>query len=286
VTPDDAGADERGEELVGETRLPDAGGTEHCQEMGCPFGRDAFPGFCQQSALALTTDNRRVEAPRERPSASNLAQPIDRQRRRFPLQLYRRQQLGIRGVADEAIGALAEQDFAAFRELLEPRRNVRRVTRDEIVVGDEADSRDRPSVDTSPGRDGDAEASFELRIEPSELRPHLDRRPHGPQGIVLVQGRDPEDREHGVADEFCERPAMALDDRPHRVEVLCHDLRERLRIELLPERGRADDVGEEDGDRLAERLRGLSQGHRPAAGVAETRPLTVLRATVRAGQHE
>ena len=109
-------------------------------------------------------------------------------------------------MVDEAIGALAEQDLAAFRELLESRRNVCRVTRDEIVVGDEADPCDRPGVNTGPGRRSEAEASFELAIEPSELRPHLDRRPHGAQGIVLVQGRDSEDRKHGVADEFASVP--------------------------------------------------------------------------------
>ena len=53
LTPEDARAGERGEELVAETRLSDAGGPEHREEMGCPFGRHAFPGLCQQFSFAF-----------------------------------------------------------------------------------------------------------------------------------------------------------------------------------------------------------------------------------------
>ena len=117
---------------------------------------------------------------------------------------------------------------------------------------------------------------------------HLDRRPAGAQGIVLVRDRNPEHGHHRVADELLHRAAVALDDRLHPLEVAGKQRPDRLRVGRLPERRRADDVAEEDGHDLAllrrpcdrrcpalgaelEGLGGLvaangTSGHRPSLG--------------------
>ena len=54
-----------------------------------------------------------------------------------------------------------------------------------------------------------------------------------------------EDRHHRVADELLHGPAVPLDDRLRRLEVACHHPPQALRVEPLPECGRAGDVAEE-----------------------------------------
>jgi hypothetical protein len=51
---------------------------------------------------------------------------------------------------------------------------------------------------------------IELLVQASELVPHLDCASHSPQGVVLVQRRDPEDGHDRVANEFLDRAAVAL----------------------------------------------------------------------------
>jgi hypothetical protein len=66
-----------------------------------------------------------------------------------------------------------------------------------------------------------------------------------------VQGRDPEDGHHRVADELLHGAAVALDGASGGLEVARHDAAQGLRVELLAERGRADHVREQHGHRLA-----------------------------------
>ena len=103
-------------------------------------------------------------------------------------------------VADELLRLLPDQDLAGLGALLEPRRDVDGVARDERVAlaGDDlarvhADPRPQPDR-----RDG---------------RPQLDRGANSPERVVLVRLRDAEDRHHGVADELLDRAAVALEDR-------------------------------------------------------------------------
>ena len=66
-----------------------------------------------------------------------------------------------------------------------------------------------------------------------------------------MDGREPEDRHHRVADELLDDAAVALDDRLHALEVAREQRAERLRVDRLAERRRADDVAEEHGYDLA-----------------------------------
>ena len=66
--------------------------------------------------------------------------------------------------------------------------------------------------------------------------------PDGPLGVVLVDDRDAEDREHGVPDELLHHAAELLDDRPRRAVVEQEDVGDVLGVEPLARGGRADEV--------------------------------------------
>ena len=78
---------------------------------------------------------------------------------------------------------------------------------------------------------------------------------------------------------FATRAVVALDDGLHRLEVVAHHVRDALGVELLPERRRADHVGEEDRDGLPEPVTRLRARQLSAAREAEPRVLGVLLAT-------
>ena len=112
-------------------------------------------------------------------------------------------------------------------------------------------------------------SSFSAAKRVAHLRSGADRS----QGVVLVQDRDSEHGHHRVADELLDRPFVALDDRLHLVEVAAHHPSQRLGVELLAERGRPRDVGEDDGDDLPNVPGGLDGGQGRAARAAERESL-------------
>jgi hypothetical protein len=73
---------------------------------------------------------------------------------------------------------------------------------------------------------------------------------HRAKRVVLVHDRDPEDGEHGVADELLERPSVALEHGARSLVIARPDVPEGLRVELLAERRRVCDVAEDERDRL------------------------------------
>jgi hypothetical protein len=66
-----------------------------------------------------------------------------------------------------------------------------------------------------------------------------------------VRARNAEDGEHRVADELLRRAAEALDLRVHELEQVSLEVAHVLGIELLAERGRPGEIGEEDRDDAA-----------------------------------
>ena len=82
----------------------------------------------------------------------------------------------------------------------------------------------------------------------------LDRRPHRPQGIVVMQQWDAEDGHDRVADELLYLAAVLLEHAPRLAEVALHDTAHRLGVARLAEGGGAGHVDEDHGDDLA-RLR-------------------------------
>jgi hypothetical protein len=126
----------------------------------------------------------------------------------------------------------------------------------------------------------------ELAVQLGERIAHLGGGAHRPQGVILVQHGNAEHRHHRVADELLDRPLVALDDPPHAREVARHDVPQRLRVEPLPERRRAGDVAEDDGDALPHLVGGRRGGERRAAAPAEPESRGALATADGADPHE
>ena len=80
---------------------------------------------------------------------------------------------------------------------------------------------------------------------------HLGRGSNRTERVVLVRDGDPEHRHDRVADELLDGAAVTLEDDAKILEVAPHPCAQRLGIGRLAERGRADEVAEEDRDDLA-----------------------------------
>jgi hypothetical protein len=107
----------------------------------------------------------------------------------------------------------------------------------------------------------------------SERIAHGERSAHRALGVVLVQRRDAEHGNDGVADELLRHAAEPLHLAVHEREHLCLERADVLRVDALAEGGRAGEVCEERRDdapflRLVgreARLRRLAE-RRPARG--------------------
>jgi hypothetical protein len=142
-------------------------------------------------------------------------------------------------------------------------------------------SRSVVPVTTSPVFHPDAAVEAELRQRVEHLGPG----PAGSQRVVLVCGGDPEDGHHRVPDELLHRAAVRLDDRLHALEVPREQSPQGLRISLLAECRRADEIAEQDCDRLANLAWSRRRRERCAAAVAEARALRVRLPAARAVRH-
>ena len=198
-------------------------------------------------------------------------EPERRHRLRLPLQLQRRHRLDLDHLTHQLQRRRTDQHLTGLRRLLQPRSHVHRVPRSQPLL--------RPRhhlagvhTDPAPNRE------FRQRIA------HLDRRPAGPQRVVLMRRRHPEDRHHGIADELLHRAAVGLDDCLHPLEVAGEQDPQCLGIRLLAQCSRADQVAEENGDGLPLLPRGrLTESG--AAVVAEARSGRVLTAATGAHGH-
>ena len=139
---------------------------------------------------------------------------------------------------------LAQQDLPGLRGLLQARRHVDRVPdRQVLALADEHEAGvhagAKPQLHT------------DLLSDRGQARPDLGGGPHRTQRVVLMHARDPEHRHHRIADELRDGSAVALDDRPQLFEISAHHPEQRLRVELLAERGRARHVAEQHRHHLS-----------------------------------
>src|SRR5439155_2851139 len=104
------------------------------------------------------------------------------------------------------------------------------------------------------------------------------------QGVVFVHRWNAEDSHHCVADELLNRAAVTLDDVLRDFEVARHHATQALGVDLLPERGRTGDVGEEDGDGLPRLPRRL-EDERSATRVAEASLVAIFGPAARTRRH-
>ena len=126
----------------------------------------------------------------------------------------------------------------------------------------------------------------ELLVQLGQAVAHLGRRSNGAERIVLVQMRNPEHGHDRVADELLDGAAVMLQDPPHLLEVALEHSPQQLRVDLLAQRGRTGDVGEDDGDELPElpSLNSLGPERRAAFG-AELEVVRILTPAIRTRQH-
>jgi hypothetical protein len=176
------------------------------------------------------------------------------------------------GVSNEAVRAVADQDLACRRRLLEARGGVHRIAGNECLPSRGITSNHFAGVDARARDDLDAGIAHELFVEHPESLTHLGGRPDGPQGVVLVDLRDAEHGHHCIPDELLDRATVAFQHGTHCVEVPSHHPSERFGIEALAERRRAGDVREEYRDGLAD-LTGILGRERRSARLAEAGPV-------------
>ena len=226
----------------------------------------------QTLELALATDDRRVEPSHQAGRLGvDLEQPICRDGGALALELQL-DGLDLHRVSDELLRFLPDQDLAGLCVLLEPRRDVHGVARDECIA---VAGHDLARVHADP------------RLQPDRRdgRPQLDRGANSPERVVLVRLRDAEHRHHGVADELLDRAAVPLEDGARVLEVAAHRRPQRLGVEPLPEGGRARQVAEDDRDGLPDLAGRLGLLERRSAGAAELEPLWIFLAAACASPH-
>ena len=121
---------------------------------------------------------------------------------RFPFAGDRGHALAADGVGDQRPGRLADQHLARAGRLLEARRHVHGVADDQRLARRGVAGEHVAGVHADPGLD---------LAQRAHRVAHLERRPHRPERVVLVDDGDPEHRHERVADHLLDRAAVALD---------------------------------------------------------------------------
>src|SRR6185295_12028948 len=195
---------EAGEELAGETALPDAGLPEDRDELRTAVADGACERVLEQLELLLAADVRPDDVERTAGRALRAHDPSHFEAAGKALEKPLAE--GLRhDPARETTRSRAHEDLARLGGLLEACRDIERLAGCEGRVALVDD--DLPCLD--PDADG------ELAV------PRLDDRNRGTHralGVVLVCGLYAEDGEHRVAGELLHRPAVRLDVRADTIE--------------------------------------------------------------------
>ena len=246
--------------------------------------------------LLLASDERGVHAPGS-PNGPRSVQasehPIGLDGTSFPFELHTAQRLDLEEVGDELVGVLGDLDCARLRRLLHAGGDVHGVTHRRVLL---LEFRAHVAHHDRPGVDADADVQVEPSLPSHLLAERRDRGDdlepchHGALGVVLVSGRSAEERKDRVAHETGHRPLVPNDRLDQVRERLVHDVGPVLGVELLGHRGRTAHVAEEHRDHTA--LPGSGGDGTGAgdpeplpAGVAEPRPVWVVRSASAAARH-
>ena len=184
-------------------------------------------------------------------------QPPGGERPALALRLDGGQRLDDDRVPDEAVRRLADEHLARLRGLLESCRDVDRVAGRELLIRGGVPDDHLARVDAGARGDANPVLAREILVDALEGLAHLERRPHGSERVVLVDGGHAEHGHDGVADELLDGAAVTFERCLHRVEVAPHHTPQRLGVEPLAEGRRVGDVREDDRD------------HRPRLAAAE-----------------
>jgi hypothetical protein len=158
-----------------------------------------------------------------------------RDRLGLALERQRLDGLDLDRITDEVVGELSDQDLVRRRGLLEAGGGVHGIAGDQALAGRRVARHDLPGVDAGPVRQLDAPASLQLPVQLGQRPLHPGGGLHGPERVVLVERRQPEDGHDSIADELLDRPAVTLELAAHLLEVAVHHLAQRLGVERLAE---------------------------------------------------
>ena len=149
----------------------------------------------------------------------------------------------------EPVARLGDEHAPGLGGLLQPRGEVHGGPVEQPLLGGFAADRDRPRVDPDPDAQGDREPVLlpELADAVDEREPGAD----GPERVVVVGVRDPEDPHHGVAGEVVRAAAERFELVGHDPVVAGKDVAVALGVDASRELGRADEIDEDDRDDLA-----------------------------------
>ncbi len=166
-------------------------------------------------------------------------EPPHRQRIVESLELEEAALLGVHDRQGQPPCKRADQDLPGLRDLLEPRRDVDRLTGCERRVG--LVSHDLARFDPDP----------RLQAEPVDGVEDRDCGANRALGVVLVRGRNPECRHDGVAGELLDDATVRRDALRDMLEEGVDAPANDLGVARGDKRGRADEIDEEHGRELA-----------------------------------
>ena len=174
---------------------------------------------------------------------------------------------------------LTHQHGAGLRHRLQAAGGVDEVAGDQALIRG-ADRSTAASPVRTPG----------ARLHPGTQGAHgvdqVQRRAHGPLGVVLVGGRRAPHGHHGVADELLHGPAVPADDLRGHLEVAVQRRPDVLRVARFGERREAHEVGEEHRDQAAFGRRGRDRrGRRRRAGRGAAAAASAVRAVPQVPQN-
>ena len=270
-------------ELPRQPRLADPGNPGHRHQLRPAFFGADVEEVLDLPQLAVTADEGRLESLRAQLAAHSRddAQRPPQLRLAFlPLQLVRAGVL----VDDRPLGSparrLADEHRSRLRRGLHPRSRVHEIAghhslanRNQVhgcLAGE--DTRPRPEL-------GRADFVPQRRYR----RDEIERRAHGPLGVVFGGRRRSPHRHDRVADELLHRAAVELDQATAVVEVAREELPHLFRVTSLRQRRKADQIGKQHRHEppLGHRLRYRGRGRRGGCFLAERGPALAAKARVR-----
>jgi hypothetical protein len=137
-------------QLARDARLPDSGRSDDRAEPARSLLARHREGLSQRFPFALTADERRRRARRDRFRLGQVEQPPRVHRRRPPFDLDRLERLRADVVRDQPVRAFPEQDLPGLGSLLQPGRDIDGIARGEGLAPGPAADEDVPRVHADP----------------------------------------------------------------------------------------------------------------------------------------
>ena len=244
------------DELGEQARFACAGVTDHGDKARHGLFARLAVHRLERFEFGVPTHQRRVVAAHVAVQPQRGDQAIRLQALHLAFHFQRLDGLNVDRVAHQPIRQLAEVDLAHGRGLLQPRRDVHRVARGEVLVGaGVAGGHHFAGVDAGSIGQRHAVTRQQVLIDARQRRAHAAGRAHGAQRVVFVGARQAKDSHDRIADVLFDLAAVARDLGGHRAEIALLDLVHGFAVDALAERRGVFQVAKDDRHRLAHLLR-------------------------------